>query len=505
MAEIKRIYFVGIKGVGMTGLAIIAKEAGFLVRGSDVTEEFLTDSVLLKKDIPVDQNFNEHDLETFIDGKNDETLIITTAAHDGLSNPQCVYASSQNIQILTHGQAVGYFMEGSLFNRIFKGVSVLGCHGKTTVTAMISIALKSAGMDPTYTVGTSEIFPDGLAGHLGTSGYFVAEADEFVSDAKTDRTVKFLYQHPETAVINNIDFDHPDVYKDLGEVISTFQKFCLENVKENGTLLMNGDDTNVIDIKAQVEAKRPDIKVVTYGENKENSLVISNFKEIGWGSEFEVTFENKSLGVFTLSVPGYYNAKNSLAVVALFLSLGIDTETTKKAVAAFKGTKRRQEIIGEMEGGALVVDDYAHHPEEIEKTLGAVKKAYQTRKIVAVFQPHTLSRTVSLQNEFALCFKAADEVVFLPIFTSKREGEVDYSDLYSSIESKMKENTTKVTFLKDSRLKDQLSFSPYFFSENRKAVVKYIRTQYGSAEYVIVILGAGDVYKIAYDLSETAV
>lgn len=495
------IYFVGIKGVGMTGLAIIAKEAGFNVGGSDEKEEFLTDVILEKNGIAVDIGFETSHLDSFFKNKKiEDTLVVTTAAHNGLLNPQCVFAKEKGIKVLTHGQAVGYFMKGTPFERNFEGVSILGCHGKTTISGMVATALSEAKLDPSYTVGTSELFPLGNPGKLGNGKYFVAEADEFISDVKEDRTVKFLYQYPNYAIINNIDFDHPDVYESILDVEKTFLKFCLDNIEENGTLIVNGDDREVLSIKNSVLSMRKDVKIITYGENEDNNIIISNFKEEGWGSEFDVTYQGTSLGKFNLSVPGYHNVKNSLSVIALMHDLGIDKEIIKKALSAFKGTKRRQEILGKTSNGALVIDDYAHHPDEIEKTISAIKNAYPEKKIACFFQPHTLSRTISLQNEFTGCFTQADYVVFLPIFTSKREGEVSYDQLYSSIKKSIQEKDVSIEFLPDERSREQLSCSPYFFPKNRQSVIKYVDSHFNSKEWVIAMLGAGDIYRIAYDI-----
>lgn len=497
---VKSIYFIGIKGVGMAGLAIIAKEAGFLVKGSDISEEFLTDSVLSRHGISIDEGFDTLAIAAFAGSSPAEILVIATAAHDGLSNPQAQWAKEKNIPILTHGQAVGEFMDGGLLHREFKGISVLGCHGKTTVTAMTAIALREVSLDPTYTVGTSEIFPSGDAGHLGKSEFFVAEADEFVSDMKIDKTVKFLYQYPEWAIINNIDFDHPDVYADLEEVKSTFLKFCVDNIKEGGKLIINSDDENTMSILPELISQRKTLDIITYGEGKEADIVISDYKELGWGSTFNAARHGADLGQFSLSVPGYYNAKNSLGVIALLMALGIDLSNIKKAVSAFKGTKRRQEILGKTKGGAIVIDDYAHHPEEIEKTIGAIKKAYPGKNIIALFQPHTLSRTESLQHEFANAFVGTGNTIMLPIFTSKREGEVNYEALYKSIEQEMQKNGTHVVFMEDFRSGEELEFSPFFLDQNRAPVIKYIQDRYDTNEFVLVTLGAGDIYKLAYDM-----
>ncbi len=498
--NIKKIYFVGIKGVGMVGLALIAKQAGFSVVGSDVSEEFLTDSVLQKFGIHIDNGFDESYLDVFSQGNFGDMLVITTAAHNGLSNPQCVYAARRNVSILTHGQAVGYFMKGDLFQRKFDGISVLGCHGKTTISAFASYALAHVSLDPTYTVGTSEIFPAMYAGHFGNGDYFVAEADEFVSDVKIDNTVKFLYQFPKIAIVNNIDFDHPDVYKDLSEVIRTFKKFCLENILENGVLIANGDDKNVLEILSLIHTERKDVEVITYGEGEACIFTIKNFKEEGLGSVFEVYKKGELFGEFKLSIPGFYNAKNVLSVISLLDYLGISSGEIIEAIKDFKGTKRRQEEVGTTKSGMIVLDDYAHHPDEIEKTLMAIKRAFPNKKIIAMFQPHTITRTESLKNEFVNAFSSADEVIFLPIFTSKREGELDYSQLYKHIEDGFRKLGVSAVFLPDRRTETENS--PYFSSQDRQPVIEYIQSHFGSEEYVLVTLGAGDIYKLSYDLVE---
>lgn len=497
--SIKKVYFVGVKGVGMTSLAIIAKEAGFMVAGSDIEEEFLTDEILQKNNIPFASRFSEEALREFTGNSPKEVLVVTTAAHDGLDNRQCILAKKMGIQVVTHGQAVGLFMEGKLFKRKFQGISVLGCHGKTTVTAMVATALSGAGLDPSYAVGTSELFPLGNPGHLGKGEYFIAEADEFISDMNHDRTVKFLYQYPKIAIINNIDFDHPDVYAHLEDVYQVFLKFAKENVLENGMLVINGDDSETRRLKDEVSKIRKDLKIITFGESSNCDVRLSNFKERGWGSEFDLEMYQKNMGPQKISVPGLHNAKNMLGVIAL-LSVVKEGIEWGSIISKFHGSKRRQEKIGETGNGALIVDDYAHHPDEIKKTIDAIRNAYPEKKVIAIFQPHTVGRTKSLVNEFANAFSYSNYALFLPVFSSKREGDINYLQIYFQIEAQMRENGTNVTFFKDERDASESGFSPYFLKKYRSNVVKYVLDKFDSPEFAILTLGAGDVYKIAYDL-----
>lgn len=501
LKSISKIYFVGIKGIGMTSLALIAREAGFMVSGSDIAEEFLTDEILYANKIHVDENFTENALKDFIlDTNPNEILIITTAAHDGLDNQQCKYAEKVGIQVITHGQAVGLFMDGEIFGKKFEGISVLGCHGKTTVAAMCAAALTEEGLDPAYAVGTSEIFPLGNPGHLGAGKYFVAEADEFISDIKHDRTVKFLYQYPQIAIMNNIDFDHPDVYLDLEAVYQAFLLFARENIQKNGTLIINGDDKNLIRLQDELVNYRTDLNVITFGEKEHNMIRCIDIRELGWGATFDLMIQSQHVGKQEISVPGHHNVKNSLAVISLLHAIGSGVKGEESILRSFKGSKRRQEKVGESEGGAVVIDDYAHHPDEIEKTIAAIHGALPDKKIVAIFQPHTVGRTQSLAHAFAHAFQTVDDILFLPVFSSKREGDIDYSETYSTIKEDMKKNGTHVTFFKDERSPSESMYSPYFLKKYRSNVIKYIRESYDSPEYVVLTLGAGDVYKIAYDL-----
>ena len=216
----KNIHFVGIKGVGMTPLAIIAKEAGMHVTGCDVEKEFITDESLREANIEVFPGFSANHITTLTN------LVITTGAHGGFDNPEVLRAKSLNIPILTQGEAVGEFMKGGILSRDFEGISVAGTHGKTTTTAMIATVLNKCRLDPTYLIGTSMISSLGLPGHLGKGKFFVAEADEYATEPNYDKTSKFLWQNPRIGIITNIEYDHPDVYASEQEMIDAFIKFA---------------------------------------------------------------------------------------------------------------------------------------------------------------------------------------------------------------------------------------------------------------------------------------
>lgn len=471
---IKKIYFVGIKGVGMASLAVIAQEAGMEVRGSDVDSHFITDIELQK--ITIDTGFETSAIENFVGATSPEdTLVIVTAAHGGFENPQVVYAKELGIHVVSHGQAVGMFMDGGIFNREFIGISVAGAHGKTTTSALLATTLKSLERDPSYTIGTSEIFPLGFGGHYGTSDYFIAEADEYFSELKQDRKPKFLYQNPVYLIINNIDFDHPDVYKNFDEVKYAYKQFA--NTDSIKTVFIH-DDPKTLGIVPLI-----DKEVVIFGEGKSCTYRLANFQEIGLGSSFEIFQQDIPLGQFRLSVPGKHNALNATGVIALLLEIGLHPDDLVSALPKFLGTKRRLEKVGELRNHAVIYDDYAHHPTEIETSLKALKLAYPGKKITTVFQPHTFSRTQSLINEFGKAFENSDELIVLPIFPSARE-------IFPESEQ------SAIT----AQLQDKLAFAQ--FLETPDSVIKYLGDRIDS-DSIVVTMGAGDVYKIGQQLKQS--
>ena len=486
MAPYKKIYFMGIKGVGMATLAVIAKQAGFVVGGSDVAEEFITDKILKEAGIDVQIGFNEQNVDDFVSGLTpSEVLFIATGAHDGFDNVEASYARSKNIKIISHGEAVGYFMSGELFDRSdIEGISVAGSHGKTTIAAMIASSLVSLGIDPSYTVGTSEIFPIGAAGHYGRGKYFIAEADEYVAEAKYDQIPKFLYQHPKFMIINNIDFDHPDFYKDINDVRAAYEKF-ISNLTTEDLLIANGDDGNMKEFKIQSASWRTKFKIITYGTDSQNEFIIKNFRQEGLSSRFEVLRNDTSLGYFQLSVPGYHNAKNSLAVISLLMEIGISVGDIQRVLPNFLGSKRRFEKIGVTASGVQIFDDYAHHPEEIRKTLDAFKTAFPDKKVTVVFQAHTFARTRSLMPEFASSFASVSEVIILPTFASARDPQKENLEEDRNFVEKIRVIQPNVKLI-----------------ESASGVVEYIDKNITGTENVVLTMGAGDVYHIGEELTK---
>lgn len=473
MTNIQHIHFVGIKGVGMTPLAVIAKEAGMKVTGSDLVDVFITDIALQNVGITPFVGFDkEH-----ISGAD---LVITTGAHGGFDNVEVQYAQKQQIPVLTQGKAVGVFMDGSIFGKKFIGISIAGTHGKTTTSAMTATVLKSAGKDPSFLIGTGSIPSLGSAGHFGTGEYFVAEADEYATEPKHDKTTKFLWQKPTIAVITNIELDHPDVYDSVEDMRKIFLQFAnqLPASEKGGVLIACGDDHQVQKLLKEYKGR-----VVTYGFSPSNDYVITKFTTSDTKSFFWLDISGHSAGEFVLNINGEHNALNALAAIIIGIETGLTIDACKKAIQAFTGTKRRMEYLGKTPEGLIVYDDYGHHPTEISKTLSAFKKMFPKKHLVCVFQPHTYSRTKALFQEFIHCFSDADTLLLTDIYASARE-KIDMSV------------TSEILAQEVSKIHKNVHYLPKLTN-----VIEYLNEKRYKEESVLITMGAGDVYKITEELS----
>lgn len=454
----------------MAPLAIIAKEAGFRVTGSDLEEEFITDEALKKVGIKPLVGFSKNHVQ-------DPDLVITTGAHGGFDNEEVKSAREKGIAVMTQGEAVGVFMKGDLFGRKFEGISVAGSHGKTTTTAMIATILKENGLDPSYLVGTGVVASLGSSGHFGKGRYFVAEADEYVTEPKYDKTIKFLWQQPKILVITNIEFDHPDVYVSIDSMRDAYLKFAQQLPKE-GVLIACGDDRQVQKLLKEYRGR-----VITFGYSPQNDFILKRVRVSDMKTFFWVyTKDGSSLGDFVLNIPGEHNGLNALGSIVAALECGLDLGKIRKALIAFTGSKRRFEYIGKLQSDGFLFDDYAHHPTEIQKTLLTFRQSFPKKKIVCVFQPHTYSRTKALFEEFVRSFELCDTVILTDIYPSLREKPDP------SVSSK---NLAQAL----SRFHGQVLFLPKLSD-----VVEYIKQKQYKEDTLVVTMGAGDVYKIASSL-----
>lgn len=467
--DIKKIHFVGVKGVGIAPLAIIAKEAGFEVTGSDVEEPFITDQELIRAGIVPSVGFSK-------DNVIGADLVIATGAHGGTDNIEVQTAVENNISVLNQGDGLGIFQEGEIFGRKFVGISVAGSHGKTTTTAMIATLLKENSMDPSYVIGTGEIPSLGSSGHYGKGDYFVAEADEYVADVVHNKTPKFLFQNPKIILVTNIDFDHPDIFDTIDDIRNVFLDF-VNKLPADGVMIACGDGSENRKFIASYEGRK-----ITYGLSPDNLYSLERINSSPEKMFFWVKSGETLLGQFSIGVFGEQNALDALGAIVVGLEIGLSVEQIKKGISVFRGTKRRSELIGNLPAGGFLYDDYAHHPEEVKKTIQAFRKNFPKHKIVVAFQPHMYSRTKKLFKDFSVSFSDADEVIITEIFPSFRE-EIDPNFSSSLLADEVKKSVKKVSYL-----------------SNKTDVIKYLSSQNYDKNTVVITMGAGDIYKVGKEL-----
>ena len=387
MNPIKKIHFVGIGGIGMSGLAEIMHKQGFTVTGSDRSLSEITEHL---SSLGI-KCYEGHDANNV----HCELLVYTSAA--SADNPEIAEARRRGIPVIKRAALLGEFV------RMKKGIAVSGTHGKTTTTAMIGMMLEYAGLKPTIFVGG---ILKGLKTNAkwGTGEYVVVEADEY------DRS--FLELHPFISVINNIESDHLDCYKNLEDIKDTFRKFA-EQTSVFGSILINADDPNAAEIMKKISKRS-----VSFGLTEQAYIRAVNIEQTHDTTVFKVVCGKKEIGTVTLHLSGEHNVKNALACIGVGMELNIPFEKIAQSLVMFEGTARRFEILGTI-NGVTWIDDYAHHPTEIRATLKGARRGWPHLKIIAVFQPHLYSRTRDYLNEFADSFADADTVILTDIYAAR--------------------------------------------------------------------------------------
>jgi UDP-N-acetylmuramate--alanine ligase len=387
--KIQKLHFIGIGGIGMSGIAELLLNLGYQVSGSDLKQSPTTDrlAALGGKIYAGHQASN-------VQGAN--VVVISSAVRP--DNAEVIEAKRLQIPVIPRAEMLAELM------RLKYGVAIAGAHGKTTTTSMIATVLVNGGFDPTAVIG-GRLNAFGSNAKLGKGDFLVAEADE--SDGS------FLKLSPAIAVITNIDKEHLDHYADLAEIQSAFVAFA-NKVPFYGAVVLCLDDPNVQAIIPRIERR-----IVTYGTSSQADLVASHIEFHGFGASFQVRYKGNPLGMLQLQIPGKHGVLNSLAATATALDLDIPFEKISSALASFQNADRRFQIKGN-KNGILVVDDYGHHPTEIVATLSAARNACD-RRIVAVFQPHRYSRTQALADDFARAFNHADVLLVLPIYAASEE------------------------------------------------------------------------------------
>ena len=390
------VHFIGIGGAGMSGLARVLARQGVQVTGSDSRESATLESLRRESGI---QAFAGHDAAHL----GQATLAVATAAVKK-DNPEIVAARAQGIPVISRAE-----MLGRLMARYTRSVAITGTHGKTTTTGMTAMVLEAGHLDPTTLIG-GDLPAYGGNARLGGSDVFLAEACEAYDS--------FLDLDPQIAVVTNVEADHLDYYGDLANVLRSFRKFLSQ---VTGTAILNECDANVRSLIDFLAARADDPHLLTYGLCPTAHLHAADIEADSAAPSYTAVWKGETLGRITLSVPGMHNVSNSLAALAVGLTLDISFEAIAEGLRAFTGTGRRFERLGETPQGILVIDDYAHHPTAIRATLAAAKSAYPNRRIVAVFQPHLPSRTRDFKTEFAESFALADHVVLTDIYLAREQ------------------------------------------------------------------------------------
>lgn len=443
----KKIYFIGINGIGMSGLAKIMKNKGHQVFGSDlsrsyVSEELESNGIVL---------YNVHSEENIKD-KNFDMIIASSAIKE--DNPEYKYAKENGIRIIKRGELLAM-----LFNEE-RGIAVAGTHGKTTTSSMLgSVMLEK---EPTIVVGG--ILPEiGSNAKYGKSDYFIAEADE------SDNS--FLYMKPKYSIITNIEADHLENHGSLDNIINSFSKFMDQTEEE----VLICSDCEILSKLADTKDRN---KIKKYSILDKNADVYAdNIKTEDGKTYFELYIERKKIGNFTLRIPGNHNVSNALPVIYFAIKFGCSIENIASSLLKFRGSKRRYDILYD-DDNIKIIDDYAHHPTEIEATLQGAT-SIENREIKVIFQPHRYSRVKFLLDNFKNSFKLAKEVILLPIYEAgeKNEFGVTIENLRDKIENK---NT--------------------IIEKNPEKIDEIVLNDCGKSVYIF--MGAGDISRIAHRVAE---
>ena len=440
------IHFVGIGGIGMSGISEVLLSKGYLVSGSDLKSSDITRRLAALGGIIHEGHFAEH-------ATGADVVVVSSAVAS--NNPEVVAARNAGIPVIARAEMLAELM------RLQFSVAVAGSHGKTTTTSMVATVLAAGGLDPTVVVG-GKVKSLGTNAVLGQGDYIVAEADE--SDGS------FLKMSPTIAVVTNIDREHMDFYADLDEIKDCFARF-LERLPFYGLAVLCLDCPSVQDIIPTVKRR-----MVTYGFSPQADFSALDVRSSGGGSVFAVSHKQELLGEITLGVPGRHNVSNALAAVAVGLELSVDFKTIAEALSGFQGVGRRLELKGER-NGVMVIDDYGHHPTEIAATFAAIRDAWPRRRLVVVFQPHRYSRTKALFEDFSRAFYMADKLIMLPIYAASEkpmEG-VDSRNLCASITRHGHKSAVAVS------------------GKNEAIDILCAETRAGD---MVLTLGAGDVWQV---------
>ena len=445
----KHYHLIGIGGIGMGTLASLLLDKGHAVSGSDLKDNDLTLG-LRKKGACINIGHNTSNIQ------NPDYVVYSSAVR--VNNPELIESESRNIPVLRRAEVLAQLVNQQI------GITIAGAHGKTTTTSMISSLLINAGLRPTTAIGGIINGQATYNANLGEGKYFVAEVDE------SDGT--FLYFNPHYSIITNMDFEHVDFYKNWEGITNAYAKF-INCTQPNGCLIVCAEDKKLLDLVRQQKRS-----TITYGFSDEHDVYAERILTDGFQSSFTCYTKNGKWGDFELNVPGRHNILNALAGISLGLQLGISYEIMFQTLKSFTGVKRRFQLKGRVDD-VTVIDDYGHHPTEIQATLKAAR-LFQPKRLITVFQPHRYSRTKFLLNEFVDALSLSDELVLTDIYAASEkvsEG-IGVSALLEKLQKKL---GTKVIFLK------------------KEDILKHLQN-YVQRGDMVLFLGAGDIYHLSDEL-----
>ena len=443
MRKTKHIHFVGIGGIGMSGIAEVLLNLGYVVSGSDLATSDVTRRLQRQGARVYQGHAAGHVLST--------DVVVISSAIKG-DNVEVVAARDQHIPVISRAEMLAELM------RMKYGIAVAGTHGKTTTTSLVATVMAGAGLDPTVVIG-GRLNSLGSNAKLGQGEYLVAEADE--SDGS------FLMLSPTIGVVTTVDAEHLDFYRDLEEIKDAFVQF-INKVPFYGCSVLCLDQPNIQSLVPQIHKR-----FISYGLTSQADYVARDVHFTGPQSHFDVFHEGRRLGPFSVNLPGVHNVYNALAAIAVGQELDVSLPTIAKALAEFSGIHRRFEILGTRDG-VTVVDDYGHHPEEIRQTLRAAKSVWPEDRLIVVFQPHRYTRTKFLQQEFFTAFYEADVLVML--------------DIYAAAEAPIPGVTAALLC---EGIKEHGQREVYYLPE-REQVIPFL-SRYVQENDVLLTLGAGDV------------
>jgi UDP-N-acetylmuramate--alanine ligase len=449
--KIQHIHFVGIGGIGMSGIAEVLLNLGYQVSGSDLRESDTTERLRkLGGEILIGHRAGNI--------TSPHVVVISSAVKK--DNVEVVAAREKQIPVIPRAEMLAELM------RLKYGVAIAGAHGKTTTTSMVATLLAAGGIDPTVVIG-GKLNSLGSNAKLGQGEFLVAEADE--SDGS------FLKLSPTIAVVTNIDAEHLDYYQDINEIKDAFLTF-INKVPFYGVAILCLDQRHIQSLIPKVEKR-----YLTYGMSAQADYQAVDISLLPLGSRFRITHHGRDLGWFELAVPGLHNVSNGLAAVVVARELEIDLDVIRRSLGGFSGVQRRFQVKGEARG-ILVVDDYGHHPTEVRATLAAAKAALG-RRVVCVFQPHRFTRTRHLLEEFFTAFNQADTVIIM--------------DIYAAGEQPIPGVTGRSVYegIRDYGHRDAA------YIGSREQVVEHLVSTLRQGD-LLLTLGAGDVWKLGETVLE---